>query len=391
MVRGNHILSRLLLPVWLIGAPVLSLAQNTPHIPATNDSELASASSTRIYLTAFQSYVISVVDPKSGHAVHEIEVKSQQAGIAVSPEGRQLYVLDGRDYDEGLLRIFDTASWRVTFEIPVAKRAVLLFGNSLSLSGDGRWLLVQQYGHDSEGTKKSVFDTSQRRFCTDLSLDSLLPNTLRFTRMAGQPGHSRIYIDLEETLQCLRSSDLTTLWTFPTPKVKEPVLLISPDQERLYGLYPEVASGLRCQTPKRVALWMIILESSSGRVLRRMDLTETMSVPGATIGRGDRGYLVLSPGGMTLYVGWENRLWALDSGTLDVENELKLPFAVDGMVSSVDGTELYLLPTTAATTNPTLGLWAVATHSFEMVRHTEDWPRLGGPFMFSAPSPGAER
>ncbi|PYV82008.1 MAG: hypothetical protein DMG05_28895, partial [Acidobacteria bacterium] len=336
-----------------------------------------------------------VIDPKSGHATHEINVQSQQAGIAVSPDGRRLYVLDGRDYDEGFLRVFDTASWQVIFEIPVPSRAVLLGGNPLSLSGDGRWLLVQRYSYDTEGAPTSIFDTTLLRFRSGLSLDSLLPNTLHFTRMAGRPGHTRIYADLEGALQSFSSTELAPLWTSSTPKTREPGLVISPDEKRLYGLYPDVING--CPGPEgrmpanRMKLLLTVWQTATGRVIRQTDLTQTISVPKATIGRGNRGYLAMSSDGETLYAGWENRLWALDSGTFNLKIELALPFAVDGMTSSVDGTELYLLPTTAATRHPTPGLWTVATESLQLIRHTEDWPRLRVPFMFSGPAPRALR
>jgi hypothetical protein len=44
-------------------------------IPAVSEREKITASSTRIDLTAFQSYVVSVVDPKNGHVLYEIDVQ----------------------------------------------------------------------------------------------------------------------------------------------------------------------------------------------------------------------------------------------------------------------------------------------------------------------------
>src|SRR5436309_14667105 len=169
MMIRNRISALFLVLACFAGSPETSCAENRLTIPAVTESELAAASSTRIYLTAFQSYIISVIDPKSGHAIHEIDVQSQQAGIGVSPDGRRLYVLDGRDYNEGSLRVFDTASWQVIFEIPVANRAVLLCGNPLSLSGDGRWLLVQHYDSDSALERASL-----TQLCFDFALVSPL-------------------------------------------------------------------------------------------------------------------------------------------------------------------------------------------------------------------------
>jgi hypothetical protein len=82
-------------------------------------------------------------------------------------------------------------------------------------------------------------------------------------------------------------------------------------------------------------------------------------------------------------------LWALDAETLQVVQELRLPAPVDGMVQSVDGRELYLLPSMSgnlAVRN--LGMFTVDAATLEMENHVEDWPRLKIPFFFTAPAPG---
>ena len=45
------------------------------RIPAVSEREKITASFTRIYLMAFQSYVVSVVEPKNGHVLHENDVQ----------------------------------------------------------------------------------------------------------------------------------------------------------------------------------------------------------------------------------------------------------------------------------------------------------------------------
>lgn len=387
-------LGRMAALAFVLMAPVISShefhsSDRRLRIPVITSSELTSAGSTRIYLTAFQSYVISVVDPVSGHSVHEIDVQSQQAGIAVSPDGSRLYVLDGRDYDGGFLRVFDTVSWQMIFEAIVAKRAVPKFSNPLSLSGEGRWLLVQHYGYDSQGAGTSVFDTSELKFRAGLPMGHPYPG-LRYMQIAGGPGHPRIYMDTGGVVEAFRSSDFEPLWQSRTPESRQPGLVISPKNPAvLYGLHPEVVTatrGGRIQV-KTMSLMLTAWNSATGQVSQQVDLTQKVEVPPATIGRGARGYLTISPDGKTLYVSWENRFWAMSSRSFTLQKELALPFAVDGMALSSDGTELYLLPTTAAIRNPTLGLWTVGTDTFQILRHAKDWPRLRGPFMFSAPVP----
>ena len=82
-------------------------------LPTASGSERGSAGDTRLYLTAFQNDFVSVVDPVSGRALHQIAVEADQAGMAVSPDGRRLYVVDGVPATQGRLRVFDTATWDV--------------------------------------------------------------------------------------------------------------------------------------------------------------------------------------------------------------------------------------------------------------------------------------
>ena len=79
-------------------------------LPTVSPAERESAGDTWLYLTAFQNDFVSVVDPVSGHALHQIPVKADQAGMAVSPDGMRLYVVDGLPAQDGQLRVFDTAT-----------------------------------------------------------------------------------------------------------------------------------------------------------------------------------------------------------------------------------------------------------------------------------------
>ncbi|MCH8109883.1 MAG: hypothetical protein IIB15_07120, partial [Chloroflexi bacterium] len=110
------------------------------------------------------------------------------------------------------------------------------------------------------------------------------------------------------------------------------------------------------------------------------------SVPEPTGGSGHAGYLAVSPDSTRLYVAWEDSLWSLETETLQVSGELKLPTPVDGMALSIDGRELYLLPSTSGDLRER-GMWTVNTETLEVVRQASDWPSFSLPFFFVAPSP----
>ncbi len=89
-------------------------------LPTATASERAAVGDTWLYLTAFQNDFVSVVDPASGRALHQIPVDACQAGMAVSPDGTRIYVVDGMPASDGQLRVFDTATWQVLHVEPVS-------------------------------------------------------------------------------------------------------------------------------------------------------------------------------------------------------------------------------------------------------------------------------
>ena len=80
-------------------------------LPTATAEERAAASDTWLYLTAFQNDHVSVIDSVSVHALHQFSVDADQAGMAISPDGSRLYVVDGLPTVDGRLRVFDTATW----------------------------------------------------------------------------------------------------------------------------------------------------------------------------------------------------------------------------------------------------------------------------------------
>lgn len=362
-----------------------------PALPTASLPEREAASSTWLYLTAFEHDRVSVVDPKSGHVLYEIPVNGQFPGVAVAPDGSRLYVIDGPS--EGRLRIFDTATWQVIRQAAIADRALLLSDISLALSGDGRWLLVEHYSYPRGQAWVSVIDTHTLEFLSDdLPHLSVCP---RLARVVGRPNHPESYLACGSMVVALQNDTLVPRWHGSTPSSPHPDLAVADDGKYLYGLYPSVDT--RCDVVVegeghcRVAstdLQLLVWETATGQLVREISLSEQVFVPPATIGRGDAGYMAVAPNGERLYVAWEDRLWALSSDSLAVTRELVLPAPVDGLALSADGRELYLLPATAGDLRVRgHGLWIIDAATLTLGRHASDWPeRLNLPFMIAAPA-----
>lgn len=369
--------------------------ESTPEsraIPTASAEERMQASETRLYLHAFDDGEVSVVDPASGRRLHAIPVRGQFPGVAVAPDGARLYLLDGPS--AGRLRVLDTRTWQAVHGEPVEDRALPLFGNPLTLPGEGRWLFVDHYSYEREEAWISLFDTERLRFLTaeEAPAARRLAACPRPVRVVGQPGHTRLYAACGQTLLALDAERLTVLWEAPVSSSQSPELALSADRTRLYSMSPLVQIDYGRDGFGRVAstdLQLLVWDSATGTELDRLQLSEEIVVPKATIGRGDRVYLAVAPDGRRLFVAWEDRLWALSAGTHQPMGEIELPAPVDGLATSADGEELYLLPATAGDLIVRgRGLWTVDVQSLRLVRRAEDWPEnLLVPVFQAAPAP----
>jgi hypothetical protein len=357
-------------------------------LPIASPPERAKASSTRLYVWSLGPSSVAVVDPASGHALREIPFKGHSPGVAVAPDGRTLYLVDGSG--GGRLRVFDTTSWQVVHQEPVLNRALLKWGNPIALSGDGRWLAVERYSYERGQAWISVFDTRKLEFLPDSTPG--LSRCGRSLKLVGQAGHDRLYTACGDAVVALDAKTLAPSWRVPVPTGDILELTLAPEGEHLYGMLPQVAvtteSGhLRVTaTDLRLSVW----NTTNGRLVQEIQLSEQVAVPTATIGRGDRGYLAVAPDDARLYLAWEDRLWALDSASLQVTGEMSLAAPVDGLALSVHGHELYLLPATAGDLRVRgSGLWTLDAVTLELTRKAEDWPWLSLPFMLVAPTPAS--
>jgi hypothetical protein len=169
-------------------------------------------------------------------------------------------------------------------------------------------------------------------------------------------------------------------------------LTVSTDGRWVYGLYPEIerkveGEFMRVQSTDLLLYRWAVARGAPNPVVSMIDL---VSVPLATAGRGDRGYVLFSTDGENIFIAWQDMLWSLDVDSLMIVNELRLQASVDGMVQSIDGHELYLLPSTSGDLLvKELGMFTVDTANWEFSRHADDWPRLINPFLLVAQAQGS--
>ena len=219
-------------------------------LPMVSPAERESSGGTWLYLAAFQNGFISIVDPLSGHALRQIPLNASQAGLAVSPGGARLYVADWLSGQEGQLRIFDTANWQVVHREPLPDLIRLLGGNPMTLSPDGRWLVVSFYAPDGQTGWQRVFDTESLKF---MPIEAWKLDDCGFgqIRLIGQPGDPRVYVQCQGFVAVLNAGDLSLIRRIPSPtpfardslgwsQVGNPYLAVSPDGRWLYGLYPKI-------------------------------------------------------------------------------------------------------------------------------------------------------
>ena len=119
-------------------------------ILATLVATTAFAAGPKAYVGNFKDNTVSVIDTDAGAVVATMPVAAGPHGMAVSPDGRNVYVSGDL---ASTVSVIDTASDRVAQTIEVGKAP-----HGLAMKSDGKLLLVAVYGDD----RVAFVDTSTR-------------------------------------------------------------------------------------------------------------------------------------------------------------------------------------------------------------------------------------
>ena len=119
-------------------------------IMATWVATSAFAGGPKAYIGNFKDNTVSVIDTDAGAVVATVPVSAGPHGMAVSPDGRNVYVSGDL---ASTVSVIDTASDRIVHTIEVGKAP-----HGLAMKADGKLLLVAVYGDD----RVAFVDTSTR-------------------------------------------------------------------------------------------------------------------------------------------------------------------------------------------------------------------------------------
>jgi WD40 repeat protein len=117
-----------------------------------------------LYLSAIRSGKLLLWDVNADKLVREIPVEdsSGSIGVAVSSDGKRLFVVDGNEV--GHLKIYDTITNRLAAEHTFQNRELSNGGSVVHLTPDDRYLFVNTYDYGEAASGVRVFDVNTDAF-----------------------------------------------------------------------------------------------------------------------------------------------------------------------------------------------------------------------------------
>jgi YVTN family beta-propeller protein len=228
---------------------------------------------------------LSVVNTAAGRVVTRLELGNGSAGIAVSPDGGRVYVANRYSAN---LSVVDPSADRVVATIPAGQRP---FG--VAISPNGRWVYVTNATADGTVT---VIEAATQRVHTTVQVQPF-PSAV-----AVNPIYPDAYVAHSVT-----------------PSVASTALMDwikSPDQKQAYQRYPGGNSPSVAVSPDGKRLYLIAPE---WRIVAAVSWQSAQAEAVAATGKSPTA-LALSPDGKRLYVSdqLDQTVAAIDTATFQV-------------------------------------------------------------------------
>ena len=273
----------------------------------------------RLYLSSFQAARVAVFDLDSGSMIQSIPVEDGAgiAGIAVSADGRSLFVVD-RDLDSRL-RVFDTTDWELRQEHSFEDRALVFGGRDVAhLSGDSGLLFLETYSYQKAAGGALVFDAASGSF---LAMGPSGGPCQRPVLASGRTGVTAAVCP--ERAQLLGGPKGVGQAPEPGASVLLPfetvgAAALASDGGRLYAI------GTAAKSKES----LLVQWKTAGQAVSRRDLSELLGSDAAD--EAGAYWLDTSPDGRFLGLAHGSHLWVLQSSTLEVQRHEILPAKAQG-------------------------------------------------------------
>ncbi len=275
----------------------------------------------RVYVSDEYKDLIYVVDRKTGKKVKQIPVGGHPSMIAISGDGRRLFVnLQNKPPVAGI-EIIDTASLRTIKTIPM-KGAM----HDMCLAGNGKYLVSAS----DMGQFLVVVDLRTEQPIWDLKFDERVYTFAVESRPDGSP--NRIFVQL-------RGFNGFTVVDFDK-RQKTGDIYLPKEPSGFLGKFHNPSHGIGI-APDGKTLWVNSGEANSVfvyalaglKVIGRVQLPQR-NVPGNHLLGAQPNWLTFTPDGKKVYISdtWLNSVSAIDTATMKVVSDIpvgQLPRVID--------------------------------------------------------------
>jgi YVTN family beta-propeller protein len=258
----------------------------------------------RVYITQFPDKILTVVDRKTGKKIKEVPVSGHENDITVTKDGRWVLVCDAET--PGALDIIDAATLELVKSIPIKSKA-----HDIVVTSDSKYAITT-----SEGAGMiTVFDLQSQTVAWDHKFD-MGTNVMAIESNPDGSAH-RLFLQLNR-LRGFAVIDFETRQevqriTFPDD---QPTVVPSGSPSHGIGIAPD---GKTLWVNTRIYDCVFVYSLPDLKLLGRVPLPEVMPPGHDPIG-GSPNWVTFTPDGKTVYIsnGADRSVSAVDVKTMKV-------------------------------------------------------------------------